>query len=374
MKHGLGFLIALIVIIKAFEIAPFTKAPLEELSDLPLQASLLQSNSPQTPSKPETKTLLNLLEIAIDQERNFRQGLDLMEQAASTEENMKLIELYEAKILARTLDFETAQKLLEGLNDEEIILVKAAVLIASGDRNKAGAYLHDLSNHHLNPEVRLTAVSLLNIYREFDRHRDADESYLWTLFAQKLGDLGELEISLYLADKAAQKNPEYRDAWIIKGYDELSLKRPDEAELSLLTAYRLDPGNPHVQYLLGLTYFDLGKPELSTQYLLYSRSEEPQYESIILEKLAENAIKTQDFALAAHYFEELIRLHPHHFPSLSRLVWLQVEHLNQFEKAVENAQILVSASPTEENYKLLSWALATAGDTEAAAEVLKKME
>lgn len=372
MKHGLGFLIALVVIIKAFELAPLTKAPLEKVKELPLEASLISSSSIPEPKKPETKTLLNLLEMTIDQEHDLSKGLDLIENAAPTVENLKLIELYEAKILARTLDFETAQTLLVGLNDEEIILVKAAVLIASGDRNKAGSYLHDLANHHHNAEVRLTAVSLLNIYREFDRHRDADESYLWTLFAQKLGDLGELEISLYLAEKATKKNPEYRDAWIIKGYNELTLKRPDEAELSLLTAYKLDPGNPHVQYLLGLTYFDLNKPDLSTQYLLYARSSEPQYETIILEKLAENAIQTSDFPLASHYFEELISLEPTHAQALSRLVWLQVEHLHQLEKAIENAQTLVSYYPTEENYKLLSWALATSGDTAGAARMLEE--
>src|SRR5690606_5437294 len=265
------------------------------------------------------------------------------------------IELYEAKILARTLDFEKAQQLLQTLNDEEILLVKAAVLIAKGDRNAVGAYLHDLADHHPKSEVRLTALSLLNIYRTFDRHRDADESYLWTLFAQKLGDLGEPEISLYLAEKAIGKNPEYRDAWIIKGHNELTLKKPDAAELSLLTAYKLDPGNPHVQYLLGLTYFELKNPELSSQYLLYARQSIDESQPIILEKLAENAIQTDDFPLAGHYLEELLTIGPTHQQALTRLVWLQVEHLKQMEKAVANAQTLVNYYPTEESIHLLEW-------------------
>ena len=374
MKHFFGFLIALVVIMKAFELAPSTKAPLEKEMGEAFQASIIQT-SLQSETKPsETKTLLNLLELSIDTERDLSKGLEVMDQAPQTEENKKLIQLYEAKILARTLDFETAQQLLKGLNDEEIVLVKAAVLIAEGDRNQAGAYLHDLANHHPNPEIKLTAVSLLNVYRTFDRHRDADESYLWTLFAQKLGDLGELEISLYLAEKAIEKNPEYRDAWIIKGYNELTLKQPDAAELSLLTAYKLDPGNPHIQYLLGLAYYELKKPELSTQYLLYSRSAEKQYESIILEKLAENAIETKEYPLAGHYFEELLTLDALDQKALSQLIWLQVEHLNQIQKAIENAHFLISTAPTEENYKLLSWALAKSGDTEAAAQILEKTQ
>lgn len=372
MKYFLGFIIAAIIVLKIAELAPLTKAPLENMTNSPLQASILEAPKVEKERTPETKTLLNLLEIAIDEERNPGKGWTIMESATPTEENLKLIELYEAKILARTLEFEKAQQLLQGFNDEEIILVKAAVLIANNDRNAAGAYLHDLANNNPNPEVQLTALSLLNIYRNFDRHRDADESYLWTLFAQKLSDLGELEISHYLAEKATKKNPEYRDAWIIKGYNELTLKRADEAELSFLTAYRLDPGNPHVQYLLGLTYFDLQKPDLSTQYLLYSRSAGKEYERIILEKLGENAVSTVDFPLAAHYFEELILLDPTHQQGLARLTWLQVEHLNQTEKAIQNAKILVNSYPSEENQKLLSWALAKSGDTESAAAILNE--
>jgi Flp pilus assembly protein TadD len=374
MKYFLGFLIALLVVFKISDLAPLTNAPLETDSGSSIQASIFTQPVVEKEKKPETTTLLNLLEIAIDEERNLSKGFDIIETATPTEENYKLIELYEAKILARTLEFDKARQLLQGLNDEEIILVKAAVLIAGTDRDQAGAYLHDLAENHPSSEVQLTALSLLNIYRNFDRHRDADESYLWTLFAQKLADLGELEISHYLAKKATEKNPEYRDAWIIKGYNEFTIKRADEAELSLLTAYRLDPGNPHVQYLLGLTYFELQKPELSTQYLLYSRSAEKDYETIILEKLGENAISTADYPLAAHYFEELAMLDPTNPQALTRLTWLRVEHLNQAEKAVESAKMLVNFHPTEENEKLLSWALAKSGDTESAARILEREE
>jgi Tfp pilus assembly protein PilF len=370
MKHFLGFLIAVVVVMKVFELAPLTMAPVEKEK---IQASIMTAPaSGEKISTPETKTLLTLLEIAIDQEHNFEKGLDIIDQAPLTDDNQKLIQLYEAKILARTLDFEKAQQLLQTLNHDDMVMLKAAVLIANSDRNQVGAYLHDVADHHPDPEIKLTALSLLNIYRTFDSHREADESYLWTLFAQKLGDLGELEISLYLAEKAIAKNPEYRDAWIIKAYDELTLKRADEAELSLLTAYRLDPGNHHIQYLLGLTYFELNKPELSSQYLLYARQGEPQYENTILEKLAENAIRTEDYPLASHYLEELLTLAPNQEQILSRQIWLQTEHLNQLEKALENAKYLVGLSPSPENYKMLSWVTAKKGDTETATAELQK--
>src|SRR5690606_7872470 len=174
MKNFLGFLIAVVVVMKAFELAPLTMAPLQKA---PLEASILDTSSiRETTTKPETKTLLTLLELAIDEEHDLSKGQELIKQASLNPENQKLIELYEAKILARTLDFEKAQQLLQTLNDEEILLVKAAVLIAKGDRNAVGAYLHDLADQHPKSEVRLTALSLLNIYRTFDRHRDADES------------------------------------------------------------------------------------------------------------------------------------------------------------------------------------------------------
>lgn len=230
--------------------------------------------------------------------------------------------LLQASVLDRPQPSEDPSILNDAPKNEE--KSKILDLIARDDRDGVGAYLHQLVEENHDQEITAMALALLGMYRRFDQHRDADVSYLWTLFAQKLGEWGELEISHYLAEKATDRKRDYRDAWIIRGYDELLLHRFEEAEVSLLTAYELDPGNHHIQYLLGLTYFELKKPELSTRYLLYARQNLPavkedkrHYENIILEKLAENAMTMNDYPLAWYYYEALAQLQPQNKQALN---------------------------------------------------------
>lgn len=336
MKKYISIGIAVWMLIVMVQYTPVSKAPLLE-TQAPLQASILQTPEPVTTPTPEvdqrTKTLLNLLEITVDQDRDFQKAQEIMSGGADDEATEKILQLYEAKILARQLSFEEAQKIINLVQDDRLNILKAAVYIALDDRDRAGNFLHQLAENHPDADTKAIALSLLNIYHTYDANRDADVSYLWTLFAQQLGELGEYEISYYLAEKAIERNPDYRDAWIIKGYNELTLKDAESAELSLLKAYSLDPGNAHIQYLLGLTYFALNDPEKSTQFLLYSKDSEPQYEHVILEKLAENAIKMEDYALASFYYETLHALAPENMNAISRLLWIYVEQLRDFVKA-----------------------------------------
>lgn len=360
MKRAVTFIIVLTVFTTLFAYIPKSHAPVIQ-EKIPLEASIITRQepvstfSPLPVTKPQKDTLLSLLEMTVDQEHDLTKGLSIIDSTEPNPANQKILQLYEAKIASRALEFEKAQQLLQTVDTPELAMLKAAVLIAGNNRDKAGAYLHDLVDNNPDGLIKSQALALLNVYYRYDRHRDADESYLWTLFAQRLGEWGELEISKYLAEKAIERNHEYRDAWIIKAYDELSLKKPESAELSLLTAYRLDPGNSHIQYLLGLAYFDLNQPTQSNQFLLYAKENGEEYHDVINEKLAENAIKLEDFALAAHYYESLLTQSPKNEHALTRLTWIYTEKLGQLDKAVTAAEELVRLFPGNTNhYQLLN--------------------
>lgn len=359
MKKYISIGIAIWVLAIMIRNTPISKAPLLE-NQSALQASILQPPQTAAVTTPEpdnkTKTLLNLLEIAVDHDRDFQKAQEIMSGSTDDEATEKILQLYEAKILARQLDFEEAERIINLIHDDRLNILKAAVYIALDDRDRAGNFLHELAENHPDANTKAIALSLLNIYHTYDSNRDADVSYLWTLFAQKLGELGEYEISYYLAQKAIERNPDYRDAWIIKGYDELTLKDAESAELSLLKAYSLDPGNGHIQYLLGLTYFELNDAEKSTQFLLYSKDSEPQYELVILEKLAENAIRMEDYALAAFYYESLHALAPENINAISQLISIYIEHLRDFQKASIILENLSTLSQHELNVsELRDW-------------------
>ncbi|MDP2690810.1 MAG: hypothetical protein U1C97_00335 [Candidatus Gracilibacteria bacterium] len=389
MKTLLAILIAALILITAFGSIPPSRAPIETnvgITHQSLDASILAATNqthrdiptdviPRQTVSSQTQTLLSLLEQTVDEEHDLNKGSELIEQSENSPDNSKIIELYRAKILSRSLNFEQAQKLLDRVDPNELPILKAAVLIAQDNRNKTLSYLHSLVDSHPDAQVKITALAFLNIYHTYDTYRDADESYLWTLFAQKIGELGEPEISLYLAKKAVERNELYRDAWIIKGYNEFSLNHPEEAELSLLRAYELDPGNPHIQYLLGLTYHELNKPELSNQYLLYAQQNTREYDSIISSTLAENSIDLEDYPLAAYYYERLLELKTDQKKGLSGLVWLYTEHLNQLDKALLYAEHLTRQYRDDPNsFHLLSWVYSKRGELEKAENELQKAQ
>ncbi len=354
MKKILGCGVALILILHVVRLIPVAKGPSFEASLL-TDGEKLQAAAEITLSPERTETVFTLLETVLDKDRDFAKGNKILAKTLPRGKNQELLDLYRAKILSRTLAFDKALEILKGIPEEKITLLKAATLIAKNDRVNAESLLREASLHHPDISVRQKAQALLSVYATFDRHRDVDESYLWTLLAQKLGDLGELEISHYLAQKAVKKNPGYRDAWTIKGYDELVMKKPQDAELSLLSAYQLDTSNPNIQYLLGLTYSDLGKPELSTRYLLSAKNSSIPYLPIILEKLGENSEKQKDFAMAAYYYDALLSQTTDKRPILEKLVVLFADSLAQPEKAKPYAEQLVQSFSDEKSKALLNW-------------------
>jgi len=383
MKHFIAITISAAFFFSVMGYIPSTQAPKPQVNK-EIEASII-TTTVDTPivsqfkyENPETEALVNILELYLEEERDLESAQTFLDQVPKTEVNSKILKLYQAKISSRSLDFNQAQELLLQVDDIELLLLKAAVLIASADRYEVEAYLHELIESHPNAQLKSSALALLKVYNDYNTHRDVDESYLWTLFAQKIGNWQEYEISLYLANKATNKSPNYRDAWIIKGYDELNLKKYEDAESSLLQAYKLDPGNNQIQYLLGLTYFELEKTDLSTKYLLYSLQNENNYQEIILEKLAENAISSEDYALAIHYFETLLEVSPENKQALSRLVWIYADTQQNFERAEYYAQKHIEYYNYDSNsYQLLSWIKNKKGELDSSLQALeqaKKME
>jgi Tfp pilus assembly protein PilF len=375
MKTFLSFSIALIIVFNVVDVLPKSKAPVV-IQKNSLQAALL--NDPVAKlsvaeESAEKSLLINLLDLYVEQERDLPKAAAVIDQQTSTIANQKILQLYQTKILARSLDFETALRLLETRDQDELALLKAAVLISLDDRVKAQSYLYELVETSSNAEIKSSALTLLQIYHEHDMHKDADGSYLWLLFAKHFTKLGEVEISQYLVEKTLKISPEYRDAWLIKSMNQIRLKQYDLAEGSLLSAYQSDPGNVQIQYLLGHNYYLLQNYDLSEQYFLYSLQQESQYKEDTLMKLGEIASLNEDHALAAHYFEQVQDLNQKHSHSLSQLIWIYGEKLNNLDKALELAERRQSFYPEDhESRELMRWILSKKGDLEEAEKYLSK--
>lgn len=380
MRTAVAFGIAIIIIANIIDVFPTSQAPLATEGNN-WQAALLQDeptkqanthNSEKPVQASEKPLFISLLDLYIDQERDLEKANTVLQKIEADETNQSLIDLYKAKILSRKLEFEEAEQLINHINHQELAVIKAAILIAQGDRDKAGAYLHYLIEEHPDAQVKSTALSLLNVYHEYDRHRDTKESYLWTLFAQQLAELKELEISVYMTQKAIDSDPDYRDAWLIKGHNELQLQQYDQAEISLLTALQLDPGNQQIQYLLGINYHHQQEFDLSNQYLLYALQNKSPYQKSIWTTLADNAIAQEDYPLGVFYLEELLRVEPNNKAALEQVVQLYGDELQLPNKALEYATVLSEAYPNNDRaIEILSWAYTQVEDFEKAEQLLE---
>lgn len=372
MKYFISLSLALIVLINVVEVLPNSKAP--ELSqENTLQAALLEDpaeNSQNVEENSEEKALIiELLDLYVEKERDLPKAAAVIDQQNTQSE---LLELYKAKILARSLDFETALEIINRINHKDLALLKAAVLISMEEQQQAQEYLHEIIETHPSAKSKSIALNLLSIYKEHDTHRDNDESYLWLLFAKQFAELDEPEISQHLINKVVSKSPEYRDAWMIKAMNEIRTKDP-AAESSLLTAYQLDPGNTQIQYLLGYHYYIQEEYDLSEQYFLYSLQQDSNTKKESLTKLGAIALINDDFALSAHYYEQVRIEDPKNIEALSQLIWLYGEKLDALEKSLGLAQKLQNTYPKNSiGYELLSWIHGKLGNLEEANSYLQQ--
>jgi tetratricopeptide (TPR) repeat protein len=306
----------------------------------------------------------------LEEERDPQKALEILKSSSETLPP-QVLELYQASIAARSLDLETARQLLGSLKLPEAALLRAAVIIGLDQREEAEKALQDIAENHPDGTTRLKAQSLLYTYQQFDVHREAPKSYLWTLLAQKLESFQEWEISLLLAEKASNENPQYRDAHIIQGVNHLHLKNYEEALNSLLKALSLDPGNSYVQYLLGVSYREQQEYEQSDEYLQYSLHSSEDYRDLANLLLAQNAEDQQLSEVAIHYYQQVLSGQGDQTFAHSRLAFLKAQHSKDYDRAEYHAKKYYDLTEgSAKSLQLLSWIYGLQGKSEEALELL----
>ncbi|OGJ64515.1 hypothetical protein A3C37_01910 [Candidatus Peribacteria bacterium RIFCSPHIGHO2_02_FULL_53_20] len=156
------------------------------------------------------------------------------------------------------------------------------------------------------PILRSYARSLQAAYDEFALFPESTEIHLTTLLSRALAQVHECELALPLLIAVIQTQGDYRDAWIVQGYCELTTERTDAAVASLENAYNLDPSKPEIQYFLARAYSARGERENAITFLEYSLQNgfEPQAE--IHRAIAVEANLSGKTMLALEHFATLL--------------------------------------------------------------------
>lgn len=225
------------------------------------------------------------------------------------------------------------------------------------------------------PTLRGYAKDILGAYEEYDLFTDSPETHRQTLLARALADVGECELALPILSGVLTTQDDYRDAWIVQGYCQLTTERLDEAKASFERAYQIDPQKPEIQFFLARTFSKLGDHQAATTYAQYALENGFSPHAEALRLLAAEALAIGDGELALQQLEKLTQLENAPVDAYSDFIAAALS-MKKNEEAYAKAQAAVAAHPKSAiAHDLLGWTAAVTGrNDEARNELTKALE
>ncbi len=251
-----------------------------------------------------------------------------------------LRKLAEAQIQRREMD--GAQKTISqlrqlGAKDGDLLLLQVSILLRTGEVVKARALLDggadspqkqyglaligiiqgDNENAQKNlqaviagwdPALRTYARTLQAAYDEYALFPQSATIHLTTLLSRALAQVQECDLALPLLGQVVTQQDNYRDAWIVQGYCQLTTERMQDALASFERAYALDPEKPEIQYFLGRAYLSLKDSKNAITFLQYALQNGFQPETEVRKQLAAAALGAGDPSLAFDQYKSMSHL------------------------------------------------------------------
>lgn len=103
--------------------------------------------------------------------------------------------------------------------------------------------------------------------------RESDQIFLQALLAKAMIDEGEYSAAIPLLFEIIDKQPNYRDAWIMLGYAHLKGDDAPSALHALENAYDLDPDKKETLYFLGLAHLKTGDEDQAARLIQQAKSQ-----------------------------------------------------------------------------------------------------
>ncbi len=288
-----------------------------------------------------------------------------------------------------------------GARDEDLLLLRVIVALRTGELVQATSLLDDaadsphrhygqallllIQGKHLearaefkavaagwDPTLRAYARTLDAAYDEFAVFPQGQSIHQTTLLARALAQVQECELALPLLSQVVGQATDYRDAWIVQGYCELTTERLQEALASFERAYQLDPEKPEIQYFLGRAYGALDDHANAVTFLEYALENGFMPQKEVRLRLGQAALESGDASLALDQYAALLALPDAEPESVERAVTLAIS-LDRKEDAYVHASTAVTRWPEEAKVQeLLGWAAQETGRKDEARVALTR--
>jgi Tfp pilus assembly protein PilF len=248
----------------------------------------------------------------------------------------------------------------------------ALVAINRGDSTKAKEFLTKAAAG-ANPAVSQSAQIIAQAYNEFALFPDGQPIHLATLLARSLAQVNECETALILLKPVVLEAPQYRDAWVVKGYCEFTSERLNDALASLEQAYAIDPQKPEIQYFLARTHAALGDPQNAVTFLQYAIINGFKPEADARELLAEYAQELGNTVLALEQYKILADSQESDLSDFTRYVMLAISTKDHELDGLASAKDALTRWPDDAGaLTLAARAAFAAGLTKDATNYIEK--
>ena len=301
--------------------------------------------------------------------KEVEKTIDALTREGAREEDLLLLKVI---VALRTGEVVQATQLLAAATDSPQKNYGTALLaVIQGDNKEARAAL-DRVVAGWEPTLRAYARALQAAYQEFETFPQSRPIHLSTLLARSLAQVQECELALPLLAQVIREQDDYRDAWIVQGYCELTTERDKEALASFERAYTIDPEKPEVQYFLGRTYMVLKDTKKALTFFQYALENGFEPRGEVRARLAYAALEEGNTSLALEQYEELARGENATPDIAEKLVTLSIT-LDKKDEAYAAASAAAGRWPDDAvMHGLLGWAAQELGRKDEAKAELEK--
>jgi tetratricopeptide (TPR) repeat protein len=293
---------------------------------------------------------------------------DLRSAGASGDDLM----LLQVIVSLRTGELASAQQLLAQAADSPQKHYGLSLLsIVQGKNDDAKKELTATINGW-EPTLRSYARVLQSAYDEYALFPESRPIHLTTLLARSLAQVQECELALPLLGQVIKEADDYRDAWTVQGYCELTTERYPEALASFQKAYAIDPEKPEIQYFLGRSSIALKQYRNAVTFYQYALVNGFEPKAEVRTRLAEAALLAGDKQAAYDQLKALVIEPDADVPLFEKVVSLAID-LQKNEDAYQYA--LTAATKWPDNAKvqeLLGWGALQTGRKDEAKAALEK--
>lgn len=292
------------------------------------------------------------------------------------------IKLLMAKANLDAREIETAKNIVWSLDENKLQVkyYRGVILILYKEFEQSNAlFQNTIALEATTPEeviAKEKAQVFINAFKTFSYYKESESVFLSLLLAKALTDTGEYEASIPILFEIINEKNNYRDAWIVLGYAYLNTGGIADAIDALTQAYDLDEQKPETLFFLGLAHFANNNINDAVFYLERARDNGFEPKEQLDLKLGDLYLLQENYEEASEKYEDIVSKNPNNLDLFAKIVWLNIDKINDPEKALKYANKSIENYPDAAmSYNLSGWAY-TANDQypEAKAALEKALE